>query len=99
MYGGLKPSIGKGLWHRPAGLYRLAESIPWASKKFKNTTFGQQMGSAAFFVSVCKPTFVCCFLGVVNIVLIPEFLAIEMSIKFAKYANIRLSIEQSFTVR
>ncbi len=40
------------------------------------------------------PLLVCYFLGVVNFVRIPEFLAIELSIKFAKYANIRLSIEQ-----
>jgi hypothetical protein len=42
------------------------------------------MGSAAFSVSFFLSTYVSCFLGVVNIVQIPEFLALETSIELEK---------------
>jgi hypothetical protein len=39
----------------------------------------------ALSVSVCRPTFATCFLGVVNFVWIPEFLAEETSLESEKY--------------
>jgi hypothetical protein len=45
------------------------------------------MASAAFSVPFCRPTFVCCFLGVVNFVKIPEFLAMKTSTESKKLNN------------
>jgi hypothetical protein len=45
------------------------------------------VGSAALSVSFCRPTFLCCFLGVVNFIYeyIPEFLARGTSVESEKH--------------